>query len=104
MNSRDGLGDISGRHPELEFVDIETQKDHPELEISTKSGLEVALEIIKAEPDRSVTYIALGPLTDLALMLRKDPVTVQQRLGRVCSMGGALDVPGNTSPVAECKR
>jgi inosine-uridine nucleoside N-ribohydrolase len=79
-------------------------KSHPQLEIATKSGLEVALDIIKAEPPRSITYITLGPLTDLALMMRKDAVTVQQRLGRVCCMGGALDVPGNTSPVAECKR
>jgi inosine-uridine nucleoside N-ribohydrolase len=76
---------------------------HSQLEISIKSGVDVALELIRAEEKRSITYIALGPLTNLALMLRKDPGIVRDRLGLVSCMGGALDVPGNTSPVAECR-
>lgn len=87
----------------MEFPGIEDLQTHPQLEISTQSGIDVALDIIKAEKARSITYIALGPLTDLSLMISKDPVTVRERLGRVCSMGGALDVPGNASPSAECE-
>jgi len=34
-------------------------------------------------------------------MLKKDPSLVRERLGRVVCMGGALDVPGNATPVAE---
>jgi inosine-uridine nucleoside N-ribohydrolase len=98
----DGLGNIESRHPDLECTGIENTKTHPQLEISTKSGMDVALDILRAENARSTTYIALGPLTDLALMMRKDPATVRDRIGCVCSMGGALDVPGNTTPVAEC--
>jgi len=36
-------------------------------------------------------------------MMRKESRLITERIGRVISMGGALDVPGNTSPVAECK-
>jgi inosine-uridine nucleoside N-ribohydrolase len=35
-------------------------------------------------------------------MLDLDEAAVRDRIGRVVCMGGALDVPGNTSPVAEC--
>ena len=70
--------------------------------MTDKPGDELALELIRARPARTVTYIALGPLTNLALMARKDPVVCREHLGRIVSMGGALDVPGNTSPVAEC--
>lgn len=87
----------------MEFEGLEDLLDHAQLEVSNKSGIEVALDIIKAERARSITYIALGPLTDLSLMMSKDPVTVRERLGRVCCMGGAIDVPGNASPAAECE-
>jgi len=71
------------------------------LEISSRSAIDVSLDLIRSEPDKSITYIALGPLTDLAGMLKKDPTLVRERLGRVVCMGGALDVPGNSTPVAE---
>lgn len=35
-------------------------------------------------------------------MLRADGVCVRERIGRVVIMGGALDVPGNAAPSAEC--
>lgn len=99
--SRDGLGDIADRHPELS---TEVHPDtHPYLELSPKSGVDVALDILKSWPPRSVTIITLGPLTNLALMMRKESQVVSERVGRVICMGGALDVPGNTSAVAECK-
>ena len=55
------------------------------------------------DPARAITYIALGPLTNLALAARQDPALCRERIGRIVVMGGALDVPGNTSPVAECQ-
>lgn len=97
---RDGLGDITPRHPEISTGD---QSDiNPYLEMTNRSGVDVALDILRSRPPRSVTYIALGPLTNLALMMRKDSKLVTERIGRIICMGGALDVPGNTTPMAEC--
>jgi hypothetical protein len=60
------------------------------------------LGLLREHAPRSVTYIALGPLTNLAQTLRSDGACVRERIGRVVIMGGALDVPGNTTPSAEC--
>ena len=62
------------------------------------------LGLLREHPPRSVTYIALGPLTNLAQTLRADGACMRERIGRVVIMGGALDVPGNTTPSAECAR
>ena len=100
----DGLGDISARHPDLRAAPADKlPKEHPQLEISSRSAIDVSLDLIRSEPDKSITYIALGPLTDLSGMLKKDSALVRERLGRVVCMGGALDVPGNSTPVAECQ-
>ncbi|KAF4621327.1 hypothetical protein D9613_000545 [Agrocybe pediades] len=99
FHGRDGLGNIAGRHPELAYT--KPGPDHPQLTISDQTGVDVALDTLKSYPPRSVSYIVLGPMTNLALMMRKDSKTVRDRIGRVICMGGALDVPGNTSPVAE---
>ncbi|KAI0663543.1 nucleoside hydrolase [Cubamyces menziesii] len=100
FHGRDGLGDITTRHPDLN-VDDEHPSNHPQLLLTHRPGVEVALDLIKSEPERSISYLALGPLTNLAKLLRLDRDTVRSRIGRVVCMGGALDVPGNTSPVAE---
>lgn len=99
----DGLGDITTRYPDLRTAIADKGQQHPQLEISSRSAIDVSLDLIRSEPDKSITYIALGPLTDLSKMLKKDPALVRERLGRVVCMGGALDVPGNSTPMAECQ-
>jgi len=42
-------------------------------------------------------------MTNLARIMMKDGEMVRQRIGRIVCMGGALDVPGNITPTAECK-
>ncbi|KLO14611.1 nucleoside hydrolase [Schizopora paradoxa] len=93
----DGLGNIHERHRDT----ITTGRGAEFLRASGKAGHELALELVRSYPPRSITYIALGPLTNLALMVREDPAACRDHLDRVVCMGGALDVPGNTSPVAE---
>ncbi|MEJ6548907.1 nucleoside hydrolase [Corynebacterium sp. USCH3] len=44
--------------------------------------------------------VAIGPLTNLALALRRDPGIVD-RVAEVTVMGGAAMVPGNITPLAE---
>ena len=62
-----------------------------------------AADLIEETADRlgaSLTVVALGPLTNLALALAADPSRVHSA-GRVVVMGGAVDVPGNVTPAAE---
>jgi inosine-uridine nucleoside N-ribohydrolase len=49
---------------------------------------------------RLLTFVALGPLTNLALALKAD-LAAMKFVGRVVAMGGAVDVPGNVTPTAE---
>lgn len=100
-HNRDGLGGITERHPDLNVEAFD--KDHPQLVLTDKSGVDTALDLIRTSPSRTITYIALGPLTNLAHMMRQDSKLVRERIGRIICMGGALDVSGNTSPVAECQ-
>ncbi|KAJ7251812.1 nucleoside hydrolase [Mycena haematopus] len=99
FHGRDGLGNISERHAEL---DVESDRSHyPQLTFTDLSGLEVASQLIRSRPPRTITYVALGPLTDLAWLMSDNATLVRGSIGRIVCMGGALDVPGNTSPVAE---
>lgn len=49
---------------------------------------------------RELTIVAIGPLTNIATAVRLDSQAMRS-IGRMISMGGAFDVPGNTGPVAE---
>jgi inosine-uridine nucleoside N-ribohydrolase len=90
-------------HPELNLPeDLLSAGNHPHLEISDSPAPEAVLALLREHAPRSVTYIALGPLTNLAQTLHTDGACVRERIGRVVIMGGALDVPGNTTPSAEC--
>jgi purine nucleosidase len=52
------------------------------------------------QPEHSVTVIAIGPLTNLALAEALSP-GILRRAHRLLIMGGALQVPGNITPAAE---
>jgi inosine-uridine nucleoside N-ribohydrolase len=82
----DGLGDA---------VDWPPVTDPP----ASPSAAETLVALARAHGER-LTLIALGPLTNLALALRLD-ADAMRRIGRVVMMGGAVDVPGNSTPDAE---
>lgn len=98
------MGDIANRHPELNLG-----SDLPSLLVEKRclekideNGFDALLTLIRSRSPRSITYVALGPLTNLALLTEKDRYAMTEMIGRFVAMGGAVDVPGNTSPVAEC--
>jgi len=57
-------------------------------------------DLLAAEPPGSVTVLALGPLTNLALLARDHPAAFA-RLEGIIAMGGTLREPGNAGPLAE---
>lgn len=100
FHGRDGLSNISERHPDLN-VDLENSSFCDNFQPVKESGVEVALRLLESRPDRSITYVVLGPMTNLAQLVREHRQTVVDKIGRVICMAGALDVPGNTTSVAE---
>jgi purine nucleosidase len=59
----------------------------------------VMWETIRANP-REVTIIALGPLTNLSRLLRRDP-SIAEIIDRVIISGGTAHGAGNVTPVAD---
>ncbi len=62
-------------------------------------AVDLLIRAILAAPGQ-VTLVAIGPLTNVALALRKEPRIISA-LRQVIVMGGALRVDGNTTPLAE---
>ena len=63
------------------------------------SHLEI-LRILEENPPDTIDIIAIGPLTNLALAASHSPM-VLMRAKSVLVMGGAVNVPGNITPLAE---
>ncbi len=64
-----------------------------------ESAAELTVALAREFPGE-LTYVALGPLTNLALALAIDP-DLPKYLPNVVWMGGNVWVPGNVTPVAE---
>lgn len=64
-----------------------------------QSAAELTVELAHAHRGE-IVYIALGPLTNLALALAIDP-DLPKYLPKVVWMGGVAVAPGNVTPVAE---
>jgi purine nucleosidase len=84
FHGKDGLGDHKYPAP----------KRKPERE----PAVDAILRLSQAESD--LTLITLGPLTNIALALERDPA-LAERIGRCVVMGGAPCCEGNVTPAAE---
>jgi inosine-uridine nucleoside N-ribohydrolase len=85
VHGRNGVGDVA--LPE------------PQREPSALHAVEMIIQTVLGAPGE-VTLVALGPLTNLALAVRREP-RIAELVREVVIMGGALRVPGNVSPAAE---
>ncbi|WP_186117536.1 nucleoside hydrolase [Burkholderia gladioli] len=67
--------------------------------LQAKSAVDFIVDSVKQNPGQ-VTILAIGPLTNIALATRQHPEIVPM-IKQIIYMGGAIDVPGNTTPKAE---
>ncbi len=71
----------------------------PTLEPVTRHAVDLIIEMVMQAPGE-ITLVPIGPLTNIALAVRKEP-RITERVREVVIMGGALRVPGNVTPHAE---
>ena len=67
--------------------------------VDCRHAAELIVETIMAEPEKSVTLVPIGPLTNIALAARLEPKIVD-RVKEVVLMGGGFHI-GNVKPMAE---
>ena len=71
----------------------------PSRPLSERNGVDVILDAARRRPGE-ITLVTLGPLTNLALALLREP-DLPRRLKGWTLMGGAYRHPGNTAPTTE---
>lgn len=67
--------------------------------VQRKGAVDFIVDTVKANPGE-ITILAIGPLTNIALAVRQNPEIVPL-IKQIIYMGGAIDVPGNTTKAAE---
>ena len=90
-----GAGEFHGPEGLGDMVPFE-----PDAPCADGHAADAIIDLVMARPARSVALAVLGPLTNLALALRKEP-TLAVRLGPVAVMGGARSEGGNITASAE---
>ncbi len=85
VHGQNGLGEVILPEPTIQPVQ--------------QHAVELIIERVLQNPGE-IVLVAVGPLTNLALALRREP-RIAQAVHEVLIMGGALRVPGNTTPSAE---
>ncbi|KAK4648635.1 uncharacterized protein QC761_111960 [Podospora bellae-mahoneyi] len=116
FHGEDGLHGVHTAHPDLSPADTwrtlfgdkvegATDSDEPPsfsrfFTPSKGPAHEEILRILREEPEDTITVVAVGPLTNVALAAAKDPETFL-RVKELVVMGGAVNTIGNVTPVAE---
>ncbi len=71
----------------------------PSRGVSGRHGVDVIIDAARDRP-REIDLVALGPLTNVAVALEREPA-LPGLLRGLTVMGGAFGVPGNTTPTTE---
>ncbi|GAA0868362.1 nucleoside hydrolase [Brevundimonas basaltis] len=86
FHGAEGLGDLTPFEPEAPCAE--------------GHAADAIVALVMARPERSVALAVMGPLTNVALALRREP-GLAERLGPVAVMGGARAEGGNITASAE---
>ena len=95
VHGEDGLGNTS----QLRNADGSLLYPPVNTEVSSISAVDLILEMVSCYPDELV-IVTLGPLTNIAKAIRKDPSKMQQ-LQKIVVMGGVFEAYGNVTLTAE---
>jgi len=79
----------------LGYAKLPEPRGRPEVQ----HGSDFLIEKIMSNP-REITLVAIGPLTNVAFAIRKEPRIVEA-VKEIIIMGGTIRYPGNASPLAE---
>ena len=72
----------------------------PTMPLESQHAVDFIVETLMREEPGSVTLCPLGPLTNIALALIREP-RIASRIGRIVLMGGGFFEGGNVTPAAE---
>ena len=72
----------------------------PKIRLKEKHGVDFIIDTIMQEPENSVSLCPLGPLTNVASAILKEP-KIASRIKQIVLMGGAYFEVGNITPAAE---
>ena len=94
------LGAWSGPEPKTD-ADLKPSPDGfaTHTVVQRKSAVDFIVDTVKANPNE-ITILAIGPLTNIALAAKQNPEIVPL-IKKIIYMGGAIDVPVNTTKTAE---
>jgi inosine-uridine nucleoside N-ribohydrolase len=90
----DPVLDINTAEGQIELE--KAAKHHPSFAASKIPAHQEILRTLRENEPDTVTIVAVGPLTNLALAAAEDPETFL-RVKEVVVMGGAINEPGNVS-------
>ena len=88
-----------------EYVHGKTGLDGPDLpephmQLQDQNAVDFMVETLLNAPQKTITLCALGPLTNIALALIKQPA-IAPKIKQLVLMGGGLFEGGNVTPAAE---
>jgi purine nucleosidase len=72
----------------------------PSMPLQPKHAVDFIIETVMAHPPGAIILCPLGPLTNVATAMLREP-SLAKRLKSIVLMGGAQSEGGNSSPVAE---
>lgn len=72
----------------------------PQMPLQTRNAVDFIVETIMSEPEGAITLCPIGPLTNIALALVREP-RIAGRIREIVLMGGGYFEQGNVTPAAE---
>lgn len=81
----------------VRFVQLDALGQAPPISPPYPDGEQQLIQALESAGGKGLTILATGPLTQLQLVLEREP-QLESQIREIVWMGGAVDVPGNLEP------